>query len=444
MITASATNDYCTPVPTNFQPDLGASLTLEELKTTLDVIENCPPVRAFIDGIVQERFYTRHGHPPHAMTRAWFAKYLISEPYNTGLVSRLRVSPYLREVCGFDERKGAPSESAFCRFFKKIAAAESMLQDAMPMLVEILHNQTDALPGLGLEVAFDGSDIEAHGNGKKPLDERADKTAEYGWRTTKNRSGNTGETERYYGYEIHAFSDTAYGVPLGFELMPANVDEKKMLPPVLERALGTHDWLKIDHFVSDRGYDATWIHEYLYEEQGITPVILQRKPPKRKNSKRSLYDSIYDYLGRPTCDGETPMEYVLTDPKSGKHLYRCPDGGCKLKSRSSGAMRYCVPTESHWEDPKDNIKVIGLIARDSDEFRERYSRRQVVERMFSSLKRSRILDKHMYLSFEKIYAHVAMSFISYVGTMVARVLSGQVSKIRHMRLQMPPASVQAA
>ena len=50
----------------------------------------------------------------------------------------------------------------------------------------------------------------------------------------------------------------------------------------------------------------------------------------------------------------------------------------------------------------------------------------------------------MYLSFEKIYAHVAMSFISYAATMVARVVAGQVSEIRNMRLGMPSASVQAA
>ena len=84
-----------------------------------------------------------------------------------------------------------------------------------------------------------------------------------------------------------------------------------------------------------------------------------RRPPKRKDGKQGLYDGIYDHLGRPTCDGETAMEYVLTDSKSGKHLYRCPEGGCKLKPRSSGVMRYCVQTENHWEDPLDNIKVMA-------------------------------------------------------------------------------------
>ena len=378
--TPSATIDNSTLESGDFQLAPG-ELTLEELKLNLDIIENCPPVQAFIDGIVRQRYYTRHGHPPRAMTRAWFLKYLIGEPFNTGLVSRLRVSPYLVQVCGFDKRKGIPSESAFCRFFKRIAAADSMLQETMPMLVNVLHEQTDLLPGRGreVEVVVDGSDIEAHGSGKKPLAERSDKTADFGRRTTKNRSGNKGKTERYFGYELHAMCDSKYGIPLSFEVMPANVDERAMLPPVLERALDTYDWLEIDYLLADRGYDATWIHEYLYEEKNITPVILMRKPPKRKDGTRSLYDGIYDHLGRPTCDGETAMEYVLTDPKSGKHLYRCPEGGCKLKPKSSGALRYCVPTENHWEDPKDNIKVISPLARTSDEWRTRYRRRQSVE-----------------------------------------------------------------
>ena len=209
-------------------------MTPEELELNLDIIENCPPVKAFIDGIVRQRYYTRHGHPPRAMTRAWFLKYLLGEPYNTGMVSRLRVSPYLRQICGFDERKGVPSESAFCRFFKRISNADSMLQATMPALVEILHEQTDALLNMGQDVVVDGTDVLAHANGKKPRDERADKTAEFGRRTTKNGSGNKGETERYFGYKVHAVCDAEYGVPLAFSVTPANTSEQKMLPTVLK------------------------------------------------------------------------------------------------------------------------------------------------------------------------------------------------------------------
>ena len=99
------------------------------------------------------------------MTRTWFLKYLLNEPTTKGLVGRLRLSPYLRLVCGFADE--VPSESAFSRFFTRISACESLLMDTMPMLVNVLHEQ---LPGIGEETAIDGSDIEAFGNGKRPLE----------------------------------------------------------------------------------------------------------------------------------------------------------------------------------------------------------------------------------------------------------------------------------
>ena len=224
--------------------------------------------------------------------------------------------------------------------------------------------------------------------------------------------------------------------------MPANTDEKKMLPPVLERALGTYDWLEVGYLSGDKGYDGRWLYDYLWEEMNIKPIIPMKRPPMQKNGKRSLYDGIYDRLGRPTCDRQTAMEFVATDSVSGKHLYRCPASGCSLASRSSGAMRYCA--DLHWEDPQDNPKVIGVIARDSDEFKERYGRRQTVERAFGSLKRSRTLGKHYFLSYERVYAHASLCLTTYVATMVSRVLMGQVSAIRHMGLEMPSVSVQAA
>ena len=55
MENTSATIDDSTPDPDYFQLDSGA-LTVEELKLNLDIIENCPPVKAFIDGVVRERF----------------------------------------------------------------------------------------------------------------------------------------------------------------------------------------------------------------------------------------------------------------------------------------------------------------------------------------------------------------------------------------------------
>ena len=113
------------------------------------------------------------------------------------------------------------------------------------------------------------------------------------------------------------------------------------------------------------------------------------------------------------------MEYLATDPKSGHHLFQCPPAGCSLKKRSSGVVRYCN-TKAHWEDPQ---------------WRRLYRRRQVIERMFSSLKRSRLLDRHQHVRKRKIEAHVGLPVLTYLATMLARVQSGSSDRIRHMRLR---------
>lgn len=435
---SSVSNDYSTLSREDFQLD-SSELTDEELKLNLDIFENSPQAKAFIDSVVESRRFTRHGFPARAMLRGIHLRYVMNLKTMKALVQTLRLSPYLRLLCGFADK--VPSESTFSRFVKRIAAAEELVMDSLPTLVNALHN-TNLIPGVGSETAIDGSDIEAHGNGKKPLEERSDKTAEHGVRTVKRGSANTEKVEEYFGYELTLLVDTAYGVPLAWELMPANADEKKMLPPVLERALAHYDWLEVGHLSADRGYDSRSVYLYLWEEQNVVPIIPMRRPPKRKGKKRSLYDGIYDYRGRPTCDGQVAMRYVATDPVSGKHLYVCPESGCKFKDRSSGAMRYCIPTELHFEDPADNPKTIGVLARSSPEFKERYNRRQTVERTFSSAKESRLLGEHRYLDFMKIYAHVSLSLTSYVVTMLARVLMGQIERIRQMGVEMPTVPTQ--
>ena len=55
--------------------------------------------------------------------------------------------------------------------------------------------------------------------------------------------------------------------------------------------------------------------------------------------------------------------------------------------------------------------------------------------MFSSLKRSRLLNRHQYVRKRKIEMHVFMSVLTYLATMLARVRAGTPDKVRHMRIR---------
>ena len=96
-------------------------------------------------------------------------------------------------------------------------------------------------------------------------------------------------------------------------------------------------------------------------------------------------------------------------------------------------MRYCdIP--DYWQDPADNLRAVGVVARASPEWKDLYARRQIIERMFGSLKRSRLLNRHQYLVRRKVEMNVTMSVLTYLATMLARVLSGDVDRIRRMRI----------
>ena len=275
---------------------------------------------------------------------------------------------------------------------------------------------------------MDSTDIEAYANPNRTIVKDPD--AEWGHRTTKASSSGKNKTEPFFGYKMHALNDAKYGVPIIHIIHPANKNDSPQLPVLVRKAQQTHPWLKPKHLLADRGYDSQANHKLLIKH-GIIPIIHIRKP----TADDDLYDGIYNKKGIPVCDdGKTPMEFLGTDPTTGHHLFQCPPAGCALKARSSGAMLHCNVSVMP-EDPMNNLRVLGIVARASPQWDQIYARRQVIERMFGSMKRMRLLDKHLYLERRKIETHIGLSVLTYLATMMARVKAGNMARLRHMRIR---------
>lgn len=391
------------------------------LSEALETLQTLPAVQNFLDSVADSRRNTRPGYSPVAMFRAFCTKYLLGERYTVGLIGRLRASPRLMEVCGLES---LPSESTFSRFFAKLSRRPGIWETALSQMVEKLR---EVLPGIGEAVAVDSTDIEAFANPNRTTPRDPDAT--WGFRTTKARSGSSKDKEPFFGYKMHALNDAVHGVPLVHIVHPANQNDSPELPKLVEKAQATFGWLAPGHLLADRGYDSQANHKFLVS-RGIAPIIHVRKP----TAHDGLHDGLYDRNGFPVCgDGKTRMDYIRTDPETGHHLFRCPPAGCALKAKSTGAMRYCdIP--DYWLDPQDNLRAVGVVARASPEWKKLYSRRQVIERMFGSMKRSRLLNRHQYMARCKLETHVTMSVLTYLATMLARVLAGDVDRIRRMRI----------
>ena len=50
------------------------------------------------------------------------------------------------------------------------------------------------------------------------------------------------------------------------------------------------------------------------------------------------------------------MEYVRTDPASGRHLCRCR--GCHLAGAAAGMTQHC--NDEVWEDPSRNLRLFKV------------------------------------------------------------------------------------
>ena len=391
------------------------------LASVLDGIEDEP----LLDALQQIRHTGRPGYPFRSMWRAWLCKYILRIRYNVELVDRLRGSSRLREVCGFGN--AVPSESTFCRFFSRLTSYQTLVEKSLAAVTDQISAK---LPDFGKMVAADGTVFETYGNPSRKTkagDPSGDMDARWGFKNsvkTKDKEG----TEWCFGYRMHAVADALHGIPLGFILTPANVNDSRLLPDVVKKVQGTHQWLKPRFLVADKGYDSDRNFAFLLNRK-IIPVIHIRKPP----GKQELHRDIYTARGSPTCQGGKEMDYIRTDSDSGHHLFRCPEGKCPLKSKRG--VHYC--SDEVWENPADEPRIVGVLPRASPLWKKLYKKRWSIERLFGSLKRSRNLEQHCFRGMRKVLLHSTLSMLTYSATALARLNAGDGRRMRVMRVNAP-------
>ena len=374
------------------------------------------------------RWTGRQGYSPASMWRAVLVKYLLRLRYVRDLLRQLAASRELRELCGFEDT--VPDESTFSRFFKRLTEHQDLVDKVLASVVDRIEDALNGLkrqgalpvgaPRLGRIVAIDSTDIEAYANPKKKV--VADLDAKWGVRTAKNKID---KKEYFFGYKMHLICDAYYWTPLSYQILPANVNDSPQFIELFKQLAREHPQLRVKYVLADRGYDALPNYQYL-DKRKILSVIHMRNTDK---------DGLYTVRGRPICLGGKAMDYVRTDRGKG-HLFRCPAEGCDMKGKSPWLGPNCV--FEHYENWQgDLLRKVGRLPRASKRWRRLYKSRTVIERLFSSMKRSRLLDEHSYLGIKKVQLHTLLSLLAYAGTMLARLLAGDYEGMREMRIQMP-------
>ena len=415
------------PPPEGRQPERTGVPDFGLIGTILDEL-HCDEL---IERLNEYRWTGRPGYAPEVMWRATLVRYLLRLRYTRDLIAQLKASRLLRRVCGL--REAVPHEGTFSRFYARLAEHQDLVDAAIAQLAERVGAEIERLRGEGAlpddapepgrMVSIDSSDVEAWGNGKGKT--KADAEAKWGHRTAKLAVDGK---ELFYGYKLHAICDAYHGTPLSWEVLPANKNDSPRLPVLMDQLAANHPTLKVRYAIADRGYDALSNYEHL-DDSRIFAVIHMRDTDK---------NGLYTVKGQPRCISGQAMEYVRTDKGKG-HLFRCPDGGCQLKGDKPWLGKNCE--NEHYEGwDGDLLRRVGRLPRASKRWKRLYKRRTIVERMFGSLKRSRLLDQHCYLGIKKVRLHVGLSLLTYTATMLGRLLEDDYAGMREMKVEMPVAN----
>ena len=354
----------------------------------------------------------RHGYPLQALWRAYVGSFVMNMPHTNALIRRLEDEPRFRTLCGFG---ALPHRRTFNRFIRRLSHHADLVEATF---ADLTHQLKGLIPGLGGEVAVDSTTVRSHCNpNRKRISD-----SEASWTAKNSPRAKDGGKEWHHGYKVHMVADANYGVPLAHVVTTAKRNDSPELPAVIARAETLYPWFKPSAVIADRGYDSTANHEHLHWK-GIIPVIHIR----RSRGHAALYNGIYTEQGVPTCLGQIPMEYVMSDPEKG-HLYRCK--GCHLADSMSGGIRHC-DTEI-WEDPSQNIRLFGVLRRGSSEWKDLYTKRQAIERVFKSMKESRRLERHCVRGLRQITLHAVMSALAFQATVLVRLRTGEAQWMRWM------------
>jgi hypothetical protein len=197
-------------------------------------------------------------------------------PYVKDLVKRLGRNKEMRSACGYDGK--VPSEAHFSQMKKRVGvegfqAIEEWLRHEALRLRE---SQPLSAVGLIQAVCVDGTDLPAWSS-RDPHD------TSRGLGDPEARLGR-GKKGFVLGYQSLFLVDIE-GFPLGHVEAPANVNEKKLVEPLLDRLLGED--IEVELLAGDSQFESEQVFDALNSRK-ISGVIPWRRLEGRENPQDVL------------------------------------------------------------------------------------------------------------------------------------------------------------
>jgi len=207
----------------------------------------------------------RKPYDPVSMLKAQLLKYLRRVPSDRRLALLLKWNRRIAKACGF--KRNTPSHGLFTQFRHRLG--KDGYEKVFSMLLEQLLKHGVVK---GEVVAMDSTAIKAYS--QRDLENKRGKS-DLDARVGRGRRGFV------LGYKVHTVCCTSSELPLAFMVEPCNVNEKRLIKPLLEKL---HDQdVSFKTVVADAQYDSAKVRETV-KEYDAEPVIPCRKSSKIKNA----------------------------------------------------------------------------------------------------------------------------------------------------------------
>jgi hypothetical protein len=404
---------------------------LERLKLTLMGMCN----EALMVRIEKRRGNGRNDYPVRVMWNLIIAMKVFSHRTVQSFRRELSRNSQLRKLCGLCDlgRKKhlVPPARVFSRFLSLLAEEQEGI-DAL--FTQQIIELSEELPEYGKNAAGDGKYLDSYAKrAAKDPNPKAGKRAERdaAWSCKEyhyaDQSGRVQvKKEWHYGFKAHIVCDVKTELPIAYNVLPANIDEKKaMVELVNELPYAVRNRMK--HLMLDKGYDSTEMIR-MVKSAGIIPIVDVRNCWQDGEATRQYKDTdiVYDYRGN--------VYYV---DESGAQRRMHYEGYDKQKN----CLRYSYKGKTYKIYASYDERVFLPVARNSMKFVRLYKGRTVVERLNGRLDRDYMFEDHCIRGLKKMRLMVSLTLITMNAMALGKIRSGST---KHLAALTKHCSLQAA
>ena len=464
---------------------------LRRLEWVLRYLPDEPVVQA----LMARRGRGRDEYPVKAMWRALLAGVVFQHPSIASLLRELRRNPALLELCGFvalprqgrtvrtiqrDPQTGqarvvslsapvfdnVPAPSNFSRFLSNVVCVEEERGLVSGMLEALRARLMEVLPDFGRHLGYDGKAIDSHSTrqASRKTGRTSDADADWG----KHETGGVDKTGKpwakiksWFGYELHWIADSAYEIPVWFDVTKASVSECKRLSKAVDELFDKAPELaeRCADFSADKGLDSGPLKARLWDRYRIRPLIDTREMWREEKAMpgydpsqpilRALHSDrvdtiVYSEKGEVLCrdpatQEQRPMAFQGFESDRGTLKYRCPASAYGFACKGRGP---CYRGAGVQDSAYGRVVRIALKDQDrriftptpwgSPSWRRGYKRRTALERINSRVDSSFGFENHFIRGQAKMKARVGLALCVMMALALGAALEGRPGRMRSL------------